>query len=81
MSDELAAVSKQVNEEQERLSECAESVANVQDILDEIENTDFRLDTFDEAFVRHSIEQVTIVDKNRIKVKISHAESVVIENY
>lgn len=81
LSDELAAVSKQITEEQERLSECAESVANVQDILDEIENTDFRLDTFDEAFVRHSIEQVTIVDKNRIKVKISHAENVVIENY
>ncbi len=81
LSDELSAVSKEITDEQERLSECAESIANVHDILDEIENTDFRLDTFDEAFVRHSIEQVTIVDKNRIKVKISHAESVVIENY
>ncbi|MBR4112170.1 MAG: recombinase family protein [Ruminiclostridium sp.] len=76
LSDELTAVSKEITEEQERLNACAESAANVQDILDEIENTDFRLDTFDEAFVRHSIEQVTIVDKNTIKVKISQAKSI-----
>ena len=81
LSDELTAVSKQITEEQERLNACAESAANVQDILDEIENTDFRLDTFDEAFVRHSVKQVTIVDKHTIRIKIGAAESVVIENY
>ena len=76
LSDELATVSQQITAEQERLNECEESAANVQDILAEIENTEFRLDMFDEAFVRHSIEQVTIVDKNKVKVKISQAESI-----
>ena len=76
LSDELTAVSKQITEEQERLNECEASAANVQDILAEIENTEFRLDMFDEAFVRHSVEQVTIVDKNKVKVKISQAESI-----
>ena len=76
LSDELTAVSKQITEEQERLNECEASAANVQDILAEIENTEFRLDMFDEAFVRHSVEQVTVVDKNTIKVKISQVESI-----
>ena len=76
LSDELTAVSKEITEEQERLNMCAESAANVQDILAEIENTEFRLDMFDEAFVRHSVEQVTVVDKNTIKVKISQVESI-----
>ena len=76
LSDKLTAVSKQITEEQERLNECEASAANVQDILAEIENTEFRLDMFDEAFVRHSVEQVTVVDKNTIKVKISQVESI-----
>ena len=76
LSDELVAVSKEIAAEQERLNACAESAANVQDILAEIENTEFRLDMFDEAFVRHSVEQVTVVDKNTIKVKISQVESI-----
>ena len=81
LSDELATVSQQITAEQERLNECEESAANVQDILAEIENTEFRLDMFDEAFVRHSVKQVTIVDKHTIRIKIGAAESVVIENY
>ena len=81
LSDELAAVSKQITEEQERLNECEESAANVQDILDEIDGMEFRLDSFDDALVRHSVEQVTIVNKHTIRIKIGAAESVVIENY
>ncbi len=42
---------------------------------------EFRLDSFDDALVRHLVEQVTIVDKHTIRIKIGAAESVVIENY
>ena len=76
MSDELTAVSKQITEEQERLNACAESAANVKDILNEIEGTEFRLDTFDEMFVRRSVEQVTIVNKNTIRVKLAQSDAV-----
>ncbi len=76
LSDELTAVSKEITAEQERLNACAESSANVKDILDDIESREFRIDWFDNALVRHSVERVTIVDKNTIKVKISQAESI-----
>ena len=75
-SDELTAVSKEITEEQEWVSECAESVANVKDILDDIERREFRIDWFDDALVRHSVERVTIIDKSTIRVKITGAEDV-----
>ena len=76
LSDELAAVSKQITEEQERLNVCAESAANVKDILDDIERREFRIDWFDDALVRHSVERVTIVNKNTISIKITGAEDI-----
>ncbi len=76
LSDELAAVSQQITAEQERLNACTESAANVQNILDDIEGTEFRLDSFDDALVRHSVERVTIIDKSTIRVKITGAEDV-----
>ena len=76
LSDELAAVSQQITAEQERLNGCEASAANVQDILNEIESMEFRLDTFDDAFIRHSIERITIVDKNTVRVKIAKVETV-----
>ena len=75
LSDELAAVSQQITAEQERLNECEEYAANVKDILDDIERTEFKLESFNEALVRHTIEQVTIVDKNTIRVKIGGPKS------
>ena len=74
LSDELTAVSKEITEEQERLNACAESAANVKDILDDIERREFRIDWFDDALVRHSVERVTIVDKHTIRVKIGRNE-------
>ena len=79
LSDELAAVSKQITEEQERLNACAESAANVKDILDDIESREFRIDWFDDALVRHSVERVTIIDKNTIRVKVTGAEDIEIK--
>ena len=76
LSDELAAISQQITAEQERLNACTESAANVQEILADIESADFRLDTFDEALIRHSIERVTIVNKNAVRVKIAENEDV-----
>lgn len=74
LSDELTAVSKEITEEQERLNACAESAANVKDILDDIERREFRIAWFDDALVRHSVERVTIVDKHMIRVKIGRNE-------
>ncbi|MBO6303275.1 MAG: recombinase family protein [Ruminiclostridium sp.] len=80
LSDELAVVSQQITAEQERLNECEESAANVQDILDEIESTEFKFDSFDDAIIRHLIELVTIINKNTIRVKICGSESVDVES-
>ncbi len=80
LSDELSAVCKQITEEEERLNACAESAANVKDILDYIESGEFRLDWFDDVLIRHSVEQITIIDKSTIRVKITGAEDVEIKD-
>lgn len=46
----------------------------MKDILDDIERREFRIDWFDDALVRHSVERVTIVDKHMIRVKIGRNE-------
>ena len=46
----------------------------MKDILDDIERREFRIDWFDDALVRHSVEKITIVDKHTISVKMGRNE-------
>ena len=65
-----------ITAEQERLNECEASAARVKEIIDDIEDRDFRADQFDDRLVRERIERVTAADKHTTRVKILKAGGV-----
>ena len=70
LSDELAAVSQQITAEQERLNECEASAAKVNEIIQDIESRDFKIEYYEDSLARDYIEQVIITGKNSITVKV-----------
>ena len=55
--------------EREKLTELSVSADKMQNILDRIENTDFRLTEYDDVMTRSFIERITVIDKHTIKIQ------------
>ena len=68
LSDEIDAINEQIRVEREKLTGHSISTDSVQEILGEIEQTEFRLTEYDDSMTRRFIERIDVIDKHTVKV-------------
>ena len=68
LSDEIDSINEQIKTEREKLVGHSTTTDSVQDILDEIDRTEFRLTEYDDSLTRRFIEQIDVIDKHTIKI-------------
>lgn len=68
LSDEIDAINEQIRVEREKLTGHSISTDSVQEILGEIEQTEFRLTEYDDSLTRRFIERIDVIDKHTIKI-------------
>ena len=68
LSDEIDAINEQINVEREKLTGHSVTTDAVQDILDEIDRTEFCLTEYDDSLTRRFIERIDVIDKHTIKI-------------
>ena len=68
LSDEIDALNEQIKAEREKLTNRSISTGSVQEILGEIEQTEFRLTEYDDSLTRRFIERIDVIDKHTIKI-------------
>ena len=68
LSDEIDAINEQIKVEREKLTDHSLTTNAVQNILDEIDRTEFRLTKYDDSLTRRFIERIDVIDKHTIRI-------------
>ena len=68
LSDEIDTIKEQIKIEREKLTGHSITTDTVQNILDEIDRTEFRLTEYDDSLTRRFIERIDIIDKHTVKI-------------
>ena len=68
LSDEIDAINEQIKVEREKLTGHSVTTDAVQDILDEIDRTEFCLTEYDDSLTRRFIERIDVIDKHTILI-------------
>ncbi|MBO6229471.1 MAG: recombinase family protein [Ruminiclostridium sp.] len=68
LSDEIDAINEQIRTERDKLTDHSITTDAVQNILDEIDRTEFRLTEYDDTLTRRFIERIDVIDKHTIRI-------------
>ena len=68
LSDEIDAINEQIRTEREKLTDHSVTTDAVQNILDEIDRTEFRLTEYDDSLTRRFVERIDVIDKHTIRI-------------
>ncbi len=68
LSDEIDTINEQIKVEREKLTDHSITTDAVQNILDEIDRTEFRLTEYDDSLPRRFIERIDVIDKHTIRI-------------
>ena len=68
LSDEIEAINEQIKVEREKLTNHSITTDAVQDILNEINRTEFSLTEYNDSLTRRFIERIDVIDKHTVKI-------------
>jgi len=68
LSDELDAINEQIRTEREKLTDHSVTTDSVQDLLDELDQTEFGLTEYYDSLTRRFVERIDVIDKHTIRI-------------